>query len=98
MDKNVADMLDNTSESQADTKILHTESLQRSAMEQRTLAIQRLSFEGISGEDRNQTVSDYISAENKLAQLNNNHNMCAPLPLSLLLRYIPSVPRHGDVL
>ena len=76
VDQNVADMLDNTNAEQANTKILYTESLQRAAMEQRTLAIQRLSFPGISEDDRRQTVSDYISAENKIAQLSNDHDMC----------------------
>lgn len=88
VDKIVANMLDNTTTDQANKKILGTESQQRSAMEQRTLAIQRLTFDSISPDDHKQTVSDYISAENTLAQLNNEHEMCVLLTLFSLVHLI----------
>lgn len=97
MDKIVANLLDYSTTETAKQKILHTESQQRSSMEQRTLAIQRLTFEGISADDRKQTVSDYIAAENKLAQLSNEHDLCAPSPSNMCLteNTVPQLPERS---
>lgn len=48
------------------------------AIEQRDYMVQRLSFAGLTPEDKTTTVQHFISAHNAIARLENEIEMCAP--------------------